>query len=89
MKNSINCNNGEIEPKDIPNLVDPQIAYNFVTDSKNKYKHRTIKKNLNTLLRYIKLATKNPFLTYDLPIGFGEPAKLKHIITTEELSKVL
>ena len=89
LKNSINYNNGEMEPKDIPNLFDPQNAYNFVTDPKNKYKRSTIKKNLNTLLRYIKLATKNPFLTYDLPVGFSKPAKLKHIITTEELSKFI
>ena len=60
-----------MEPKDIPNLFDPQNTYNFVTDPRNKYKSNTIKKNLNTLLRYIKLAIKNPFLTYDLPIGFG------------------
>jgi integrase len=33
------------------------------------------------------LATKNPFLTYDLPIGVGEPTKLKYIITPNELQK--
>ena len=87
LKNSINYNNWEMEPKDICNLFDLQSAYNFITDPKNKYKRRTIKKNLYTLLRYIKLATKNPFLTYDLPIRFSEPAKLKHITTLEELRK--
>ena len=76
-----------MEPKDVCNLFDPQNGYTFINDPKNKYKRSTIKKNLYTLLRYIKLATKNPFRTYDLPIGFSEPAKLKHIITLEELRK--
>jgi integrase len=76
-----------MDQNNIPNLFDPQNAFNFVTDPKNKYKRGTIKKNLNTLLRLIKLATKNPFLTYDLPIGVGEPTKLKHIITPNELQK--
>ena len=88
-KNGINSTNGEMNPNEIPNLFDPQNAFNFVTDPKSKYKRGSVKKNLNTLLRYIKLATKNPFLTYDLPIGIGEATKLKHIITSDELRKFI
>jgi len=52
-----------------------------------KYKRSSVKKNLNTLLRYLKIATNNPFLSYDLPIGVGEPPKLKHFVSQEELNR--
>ena len=35
------------------------------------------------------MATKNPFLSYDFPIGKSEPSKLKHIITIDELEKFI
>ena len=35
------------------------------------------------------MATKNPFLSYEFPIGKGEQSKLKHIITTNELKKFI
>jgi hypothetical protein len=35
------------------------------------------------------LACNNPYLSYILPIGVGEPAKLKHIVTKEELIKFI
>ena len=40
-------------------------------------------------MRYIKIATKNPFLSYTLAIGKGETPKLKHIATLEELKKFI
>ena len=52
-----------------------------------KYKRSSVKKNLNTLLRYLKVATKNLFLAYDLPIGVGEPPKLKLLVSQEGLIK--
>lgn len=75
-----------LNPDNITNLFNPQNAYDFIVNSR-KYNRSSIKKNLNTLLRYIKLASNNPYLKYNLPIGIGEPAKLKHIITKEELIK--
>jgi integrase len=84
---NIGKSKGELKPEEIQSVYNPQNAYNFICNKKMKYKRSSIKKNLNTLLRYLKLATKNPFLTYDLPIGLGEPPKLKHIISQEELNK--
>ena len=89
LEQTINSNNGKSNIKDLPIIYDPQNAFDFITSEKNKYKRGSVKKNLNTLLRYIKLATKNPFLEYELPIGKGEPSKLKHIITKEELKKFI
>lgn len=82
----IEKSNGELNANNISTIFDPQNAFDFVVN-KNKYQRSSIKKNLNILLRFIRLATKNPYLNYDLPIGIGEPVKLKHIITKEELIK--
>ena len=67
------------------NLYNPQNAYDFIVNNEH-YNKSSIKKNLITLLRYLKLASNNPFLTYNLPIGIGEPT-IKLIITKEELIK--
>ena len=77
---------GDLKPEDIKIIYDPKNAYEFVVTDKN-YQRSSVKKNLNTLIRYIRLATNNPFLRYNLPLGIGEPAKLKHIITEDELKK--
>ena len=58
------------------------MPFYFVVN-KNKYQRSSIKKRVNILLGFIRLATKNPYLNYDLHIGIGEPVKLKHIITKE------
>jgi integrase len=89
LRNGIDFTNGEMDSNNIPNIFDPQNAFDFVTDPKNNYKRGTIKKNLNTLIRYIRLATNNPFLEYNLPVGKSEPSKLKHIITLDELKKFI
>ena len=81
----IESSKGELKPEEIPSVYNPQNAYNFICSKNMKYKRSSVKKNLNTLLRYLKVATRNPFLAYDLPIGVGEPPKLKHIISQEEL----
>lgn len=81
--------NGNINLSNIPIIYDPKNAFDFVTNENSNYKRSSVKKNLNTLLRYIRLATKNPYLDYEMPIGRGEPSKLKHIITKEELKKFI
>ena len=48
-------------------------------------KEPLLKKYLNTLIRYLRFTTKNPYLKYDLPLGIGEPVKLNHILTEEEM----
>lgn len=53
----------------------------------NNYNRSSVKKNLNTILRYLKLATKNQYLSYDLPIGIGKPVKSKHIISDDKLQR--
>lgn len=80
---------GETEPDKLMSLYDPKNAFEFVSNHEKKYQRGTIKKNLNTLLRYIRLATKNPYLSYEFPIGKGEHSKLKHIITIDELKKFI
>ena len=87
LSKNIENSKGELKPEEITSIYNPQNAYNFICSKKKEYKRSSIKKNLNTLLRYLRLATKNPFLTYDLPIGIGEPPKLKHIISQEELER--
>ena len=77
---------GQLNPSQIKTVYDPKNAYDFVV-SGNNYNRSSVKKNLNTLLRYLRLATKNPYLSYDLPIGIGEPVKLKHIISDDELQR--
>ena len=86
IESSIISSCGDLKPEDIKTIYDPKNAYEFVVTDKN-YQRSSVKKNLNTLIRYIRLATNNPFLRYNLPLGIGEPAKLKHIITEDELKK--
>lgn len=86
---NIRTKKGDIKADKLISLYDPKNAFEFVSNHEKKYQRGTVKKNLNTLLRYIKLATKNPFLSYELPIGKGEQSKLKHIITTSELKKFI
>ena len=84
LEKKISNSNSDLKSNEIKTLYDPQNAYNFISNNP-KYKRGSIKKNLNTLMRYIKLATKNPFLSYDLPVGKSGPSKIKHIITLDEL----
>ena len=89
LEKNINTKKGDIAADKLISLYDPRNAFEFISNHEKKYKRGSIKKNLNTLLRYIKLATKNPFLSYEFPIGKGEQSKLKHIITTNELKKFI
>jgi len=89
LQSNIESKNGKIQPQEIASLYDPKNAFEFVSNHDRKYQRGTIKKNLNTLLRILRLATNNPFLSYEFPIGKGEPSKLKHIITNEELKKFI
>ena len=77
---------GELKLNQIKTLYDPKNAYDFIVND-NNYNRSSVKKNLNTLLRYLRLATKNSYMSYDLPIGIGEPIKLKHIISDDELQR--
>lgn len=88
LESELNDLDTPLSSDNIVNLYNPQNAYDFIVNN-DHYKRSSIKKNLNTLLRYIKLASNNPYLKYNLPIGVGEPAKLKHIITKEELIKFI
>ena len=89
LEKNIRAKKGDIAVDKLISLYDPRNAFEFISNHEKKYKRGTIKKNLNTLLRYIKLATKNPFLSYEFPIGKGEQSKLKHIITTNELKEFI
>ena len=82
----IEKSSGELNENDVSTIFEPQNAFDFVVNNE-KYQRNSIKKNLNILLRFILLATKNPYLNYVLQIGIGEPVKIKHIITKEELIK--
>ena len=77
---------GVSNPEDITSIYNPINAYNFIVND-NKYRRSSVKKNLNTLIRYISLATNNPYLKYNLPLGLGESVKLKHIITDDEIKR--
>ena len=83
-KKNIGLSETPLNPEKIPTIYNPNNAYKFIINS-NKYKRSSIKKNLNTLIRYLRFVTKNPYLKYDLPIGIGKPVKLKHIVTEEEM----
>lgn len=47
MLNSISKENGNIAPNELPNLFNPENAFNFISNKENKYKRSSIKKNLN------------------------------------------
>ena len=89
LERNIKAKKGETDGDELISLYDPKNAFEFISNHEKKYQRGTIKKNLNTLLRYIKLATKNPLLSYEFPIGKGQPSKLKHIITDNELKKFI
>ena len=82
----IEKSSGELNENDVSTIFEPQNAFDFVVNNE-KYQRNSIKKNLNILLRFIRLSTKNPYLNYVLQIGIGEPVKIKNIITKEELIK--
>ena len=78
-------NEGNANPDEIPSIYEPDNAYLFITTKDPPYNRTTIKKHLNTLLRLLKISTKNPFLSYSLPIGHGDSTKLKHVLTINEI----
>ena len=85
LESELNDLDTPLSSDNMTNLYNPQNAYDFIVNNEH-YNKSSIKKNLITLLRYLKLASNNPFLTYNLPIGIGEPT-IKLIITKEELIK--
>ena len=68
LEEDIYNSNGNINLANLPIIYDPKNAFDFVTNENSNYKRSSVKKNLNTLLRYIRLATKNPYLDYEMPI---------------------
>ena len=89
MNDIIISNNGNNNPDSIPSIYEPDNAYNFVTTKNPPYNRTTKKKHLNTLLRLIRISTKNPFLSYSLPIGHGDSTKLKHLLTINEIKNFI
>ena len=72
LKDMIESNKENANPEEIPSIYEPDNAYLFITTKNPPYNRTAIKKHLNTLLRLLKISTKNPFLSYSLPIGHGD-----------------
>lgn len=89
MNSKVVENKGDIPLEEIPSIYEPDMAYEFITTKKPPYNRSTIKKHLNTLLRLLKISTKNPFLTYTLPLGNCESTKLKHLLTIDEIKSFI
>lgn len=89
INNKLNFSQNNEFIEEIPSIYDPENAYEFITKKKPLYNRTTVKKHLNTLLRLLKIATNNPFLSYSLPLGHGESTKLKHLLTKEEIRKFI
>ena len=85
LNDMIDSNKGIDNPEEMPSIYGPDNAYLFITTKSPPYNRTTIKKHLNTLLRLLKISTKNPFLSYSLPIGHGESIKLEHLLTINEI----
>ena len=85
LKDMIDSNEGNANPEEIPSIYEPDNAYLFITTKDPPYNRTTINKHLNTLLRLLKISTKNPFLSYSFPICHGDSTQLKHLLTINEI----
>ena len=52
LENNISAKKGDIAADKLISLYDPRNAFEFISNHEKKYKRGSIKKNLNTLLRY-------------------------------------
>lgn len=68
-------------------IFNPDNIYLFVHNG--DYSRTTSKKHFETLLNIIKRSTKNPFLSCSFPMERFEKPKLKHLITNDELIRLL